>query len=307
MKDYIIKIVQLTRLKNFTGIILVFCPCLFSILTSSILFHEEINFKFIKLILFFFIGSIFSRSAGCIINDIFDQNFDSQVQRTKNRPLAKGTLKNKDAITILVIFSLLSLAILLKLNILAIKIGIFSSLMIALYPLTKRIIHIPQIFLAITFNTGALISYASLANKIDINSIVIYIGCIFWTIGYDTIYSFSDLKDDKKIKINSSALFLEKKNFKLIISLLYLAFFLFMKYIFIKAIYLYLPTDKKIPLILLYLLILSSMFLHIRKELHLLNYNNPQETMKFFKKNTYTGIGISLLLMALKLLQIYCT
>ncbi|MBF8246456.1 MAG: 4-hydroxybenzoate octaprenyltransferase [Rickettsia sp.] len=304
MKNYLIEITNLIRLKNLIGFILVFYPPLFSIMIYSIIFNERPTLEFLKILFIFFAGSFFARSAGCIINDICDQKIDAFVERTKNRPLAKKSLLNRDAIIILIIFLIVSLNILLTLNYLAIKIAICSFVMMMIYPLTKKIFKIPQIFLGFTINTGALIAHAALANQLDFYPFIIYIGCNFWTLGYDTLYAFSDLKDDKKIKINSSAIFLEKKNFKLIISLFYFLFLLLFYFIIIKMIYLYLNVTNKLAITFFCFAILSGIFIYIIFKLKNFDYKKANQGVLLFKQNGYLGICLTMILIFLKILQI---
>lgn len=211
-------LLKLIRLHTPTGYLLSFFPASFGLMLA---YEKSSDLIYLPL---FLLGSILVRSAGCIINDLFDQNLDKHVARTKDRPIASGAVSNKEALIFLALLLSLSLAILLSLNITSIYIGIVAMCLITLYPLMKRITYFPQVFLGITFNTGCLIGYASITNIISWNSIILYIACGFWTIGYDTIYAFMDLKDDKKVGIKSSAIFFEHMPFKLIIAACYIAF-----------------------------------------------------------------------------------
>ena len=210
-------IISLLRLQNPIGAFLLFFPCAFGILFSS---NHEINLSLIKL---FFIGSIIMRSAGCIINDLFDQNLDKLVERTKNRPLASGALANLDAIIILAILLFIGLLIISLLSTKSILLGFSSMIFVISYPLFKRFTYFPQLCLGIVFNIGILVSYI---NTMPLNHgiIIAYIGCIFWTLGYDTIYAFADIKDDKKIGIKSTAIFFQNISPKLWITSFYVIF-----------------------------------------------------------------------------------
>ena len=179
-------------------------------------------------LLIFKVGSVITRGVGCIINDLFDRNLDKKVARTKNRPIANGTVSIKEAITLLFALLLIGLLILLSLNTTSIAIGFIAVFLTTLYPLMKRITHFPQVFLGITINLGCLIGYTVLTDNISMDAMILYFACSFWTVGYDTIYAFMDIKDDKKVGIKSTAIFVEKINYKAIILGLYLAFiFLF--------------------------------------------------------------------------------
>ena len=215
-------IYHMMRLGAPTGYLLSFFPATFGLLLA---YQELRNLIYIPV---FFIGSVLTRSAGCIINDFLDQNLDKKVTRTKDRPLASGAISSKEAILILAILLLCSLGILLFLSTTAIYVGIIAFFMISLYPLMKRVTYFPQVFLGLTFNLGCLIGYAAIQDNISINAMILYFACGFWTVGYDTIYAFMDLKDDKKVGIKSTALLFEHMHYKAIILALYFTFiFLF--------------------------------------------------------------------------------
>ncbi len=201
-------ILILMRVNAPVGYLLVFFPSLFGLFLA----YQNIADLFYVIILF--LGSIATRSAGCVINDMLDQQFDKKVDRTQNRPLANGSISNKDAFVTLFILLALALVLLVLLNFTSMLIGIAAFFMIILYPLVKRYSYFPQIFLGLTFNLGCLIGYSAICNNIDLVAILMYIACGFWTFGYDTIYAFMDIKDDKKIGVKSSAIFLEYKNYK---------------------------------------------------------------------------------------------
>ena len=139
-------------------------------------------------------------------DDIFDKNFDSKVERTKNRPLANGSISIKFALIQLMIFLVISSLILITLPEVAIYTSLIAAVMTAFYPLMKRITYLPQVFLGLTYSTASLIGYASITNNISINAVILYLAIGFWTIGFDVIYGFMDIKDDKKINVKSMAI-----------------------------------------------------------------------------------------------------
>ncbi|WP_143548604.1 UbiA family prenyltransferase, partial [Rickettsia sp. wq] len=161
---------KLMRADKPVAYLLVFFPALFGLLLAN-----PSRADLIYLLPIFILGSITTRSSGCIINDIFDRKFDKHVARTKNRPLARGILSIKYAIAILFILGVISLFILLALNKTAIYIGFFAVMMISIYPLMKRVTYLPQVFLGFTFNLGTLIAYAAVQNKLDIAAITMYL------------------------------------------------------------------------------------------------------------------------------------
>lgn len=211
-------IVELLRLDKPVGYLLVFFPALFGLFLA---YEEPIDLYYIPVL---FVESVLARSSGCVINDFFDRDFDRQVLRTKNRPLANNTISTELALIILGLLLLLTMWILLYFTIIPIIIGIIAFCMIVIYPLMKRFTYFPQVFLGLTFNLGCLISYAEIKDDISVGALLMYIACGFWTFGYDSIYAFMDIKDDKSIGVKSSAIFLKDKNYKLFILCAYIIF-----------------------------------------------------------------------------------
>jgi 4-hydroxybenzoate polyprenyltransferase len=208
----------LLRLNKPTGIFLLFFPCAF----ATILFASKSSDLW--LLCLFAIGSLIMRSSGCIINDIIDKDLDIKVARTKTRAIASSAISVQNALVILGILLLAGLWTLLQLPLLAIKIGLFSSPLIVIYPLCKRFSYFPQVILGLIFNIGALIAAATLQKAITMEALWLYLGCVFWTIGYDTVYGFMDIVDDKKIGIKSLAIKLEHRAYKLWLACFYSLF-----------------------------------------------------------------------------------
>ncbi|MCP5369995.1 MAG: 4-hydroxybenzoate octaprenyltransferase [Rickettsiaceae bacterium] len=212
--------IALTRIASPTGYLLCYFPATYGLLLAN---SSKNNIYYIIL---FFIGSILVRSAGCIINDLMDRDFDLHVERTKNRPLASRILNIRQALCLLIIFSLLSFGMLLTLSRTAIYLGFIAVGLTIIYPLAKRYTYYPQILLGFVFNMGCLIGYATHTNQLSLRVIILYSACICWTIAFDSIYAFMDIDDDKKIGIKSIAIILEKLPYKIILTMLYLIFFL---------------------------------------------------------------------------------
>ena len=211
MQTKIFHLLSLIRFDKPIGTLLLFWPCMFGVAIS----YEEP--KQLNILWLFLLGSFVMRSAGCIINDIWDREFDKNVERTKARPLASGALQLYEAIILLAILLSVGFWVLLQLPFAAIKIGVIIMAGVIIYPLMKRITYLPQIFLGIVMNIGVLIAYVTLAGEIELQAIIFYICCVFWTFGYDSIYGFMDLKDDLSIGVKSSAMILPKQYAKLII------------------------------------------------------------------------------------------
>jgi len=215
--------VELTRLNRPIGYMLLFWPCLWG-LTIAYNFNSELE-KFYFYSLLFLLGSMLMRSAGCIVNDIVDKNFDKKVERTKNRPIASGKVSVKRAIIYSVILCGLAFLVLINFNKLTILMALLSMPLAFTYPLMKRFTYWPQLFLGITFNYGLVLAWISINNSIDLIPIIFYFGAIFWTLGYDTIYGYQDIKDDEIIGVKSTSIKF-KNNPKKFISLCYIFFFL---------------------------------------------------------------------------------
>ena len=196
--------IELTRLKKPIGFMLLFWPCAWG-LTLAYDFSDNFNNYFFYLTLFF-LGSVLMRSAGCIVNDISDKNFDQKVRRTKNRPIASHKVSIKLATFYIFILCLFAFLVLINFNKLTIILALGSMPLAFTYPLMKRFTYWPQLFLGITFNYGLILGWTSIMGEINIAPIILYLGAIFWTLGYDTIYGFQDIKDDEIIGVKSTSI-----------------------------------------------------------------------------------------------------
>ena len=215
--------IELTRLNRPIGYMLLFWPCLWG-LTIAYNFNSELE-KFYFYSLLFLLGSMLMRSAGCIVNDIVDKNFDKKVERTKNRPIASGKVSVKSAIIYSFVLCGLAFLVLINFNKFTILMALLSMPLAFTYPLMKRFTYWPQLFLGITFNYGLVLAWISINNSINLVPIIFYFGAIFWTLGYDTIYGYQDIKDDEIIGVKSTSIKF-KNNPKKFISLCYIFFFL---------------------------------------------------------------------------------
>tara|TARA_B100000401_G_scaffold435707_1_gene377892 strand:+ start:9 stop:875 length:867 start_codon:yes stop_codon:yes gene_type:complete len=281
--------IQLTRLDRPIGYMLLFWPCLWG-LTIAYDFEKNLEIYFFYLILFF-LGSVLMRSAGCIVNDIIDRNFDKKVERTKNRPIASGEVSIFLALFYTIILCLLAFIVLINFNFLTIVLALASMPLAFSYPLMKRFTYWPQLFLGITFNYGLLLAWTSIHESIGLLAISLYLGAIFWTLGYDTIYGYQDIKDDEIIGVKSTSIKF-KNNPKKFLYLFYLITFLslvnlgyLMKFSYIYFIFLIVP------------------FLHLFVyQIGNLNIKSPDNCLKLFKSNNFLGLIIFLNLLIGKLL-----
>ncbi|MUG08275.1 4-hydroxybenzoate octaprenyltransferase [Commensalibacter melissae] len=191
----------LSRLDRPIGNWLLFIPGLWGILLP-----HQINWAIrLKLIFLFALGSIIMRSAGCVVNDIWDRDFDRQVARTQQRPLANNTISLKKAVCFLLVLLALGFLILLQLNPLSWLLGASSLILVALYPGAKRIFAWPQLVLGFTFGFGAPLGYTAATGCLSWSQFALYAATIFWQIGFDTIYGYQDIEDDQRIGVKSTA------------------------------------------------------------------------------------------------------
>ena len=158
------------------------------------------------LLLLFALGAVAMRGAGCTLNDIADRDYDAQVARTKLRPLPSGAVSVRQAVIFLLLQLAIGAAVLFSLNRTTILLGSAVLVLIASYPFMKRVTYWPQIFLGLNFNWGTLIGWTAVTGTLAAAPLLLYLGGIFWTIGYDTIYAHQDKEDDIRIGVKSSAL-----------------------------------------------------------------------------------------------------
>ncbi len=273
--------IELTRLSRPIGYMLLFWPCLWG-LTIAYDFNSELE-KFYFYSLLFLLGSMLMRSAGCIVNDIVDKNFDKKVERTKDRPIASGKVSVKLAIFYSFILCGLAFFVLVNFNKFTILMALLSMPLAFTYPLMKRFTYWPQLFLGITFNYGLVLAWISLNNSISMVPIIFYLGAIFWTLGYDTIYGYQDIKDDEIIGVKSTSIKF-KKNPKIFISLCY-------SFFFISLIIIGILMSFKI----LYFLTLIITFLHLLiYQIKNLNVDDANQCLQKFKSNNFLGLIVFL-------------
>ena len=272
------------RLNSPIGSMLLLYPCLWGLISASSSIEEIL--QNISLFIIFILGAFIMRSAGCVINDIFDRNIDIQVDRTKSRPLADKSISLHESIVIFITLSSIGLCILLSLNTLSIKVGLLSFILLIIYPLTKRITYWPQLFLALTFNIGVLIGHAAITNILPFEIYFLYAAGIFWTLGYDTIYAYQDIDDDISIGVKSTAI-LFKDSAKYWISSFYI---LMTSNLLIFG----LLSSQEMIYFLLLILILSHQLFQIYK----LDIKRPEVCLAIFKSNKYLGLLVCLVLLS---------
>ena len=194
---------RLARIDRPIGWWLLLLPCWWSTAVAAL--AQRAPWPDLKLIVLFLIGAIVMRGAGSTWNDILDRKIDAQVERTKSRPIPSGQVSAKAAFVFAIFLSFVGLAVLLQMNRFAVLTGAASLLIVAVYPLAKRVISMPQFVLGLAFSWGALMGWAAVFGSLDWRPIVLYAGTICWVIGYDTIYAHQDRRDDAIIGVKSSA------------------------------------------------------------------------------------------------------
>ncbi len=270
---------ELTRLKKPIGYMLLFWPCAWG-LTIGYNFQNGI-IQFYFFLLLFFLGSVLMRSAGCIINDIIDKDFDKNVERTKNRPIASGQISIRLSLVYSIVLCLIAFLVLINFNKLTILLAIASMPFAFTYPLMKRFTYWPQLFLGITFNYGLLLGWTSINESISLTPIIFYLGAIFWTLGYDTIYGFQDIEDDEIIGVKSTSIKF-KENPKIFLTLCYFLFFL-----------LYIVTGYMLELNNYFFLTALIVLLHLYYfQIYKFNKINKMSCLDIFKSNNFLGFII---------------
>ena len=271
--------IELTRIKKPIGIMLLFWPCIWG-LTIAYDFEDNI-YIYIFYAFLFFLGSTLMRSAGCIINDIVDKNFDKKVRRTKSRPIASGKISVIEAIIFSMLLCIFAFFVLIQFNLLTIILAIGSMPLAFTYPYMKRFTYWPQLYLGITFNYGLVLGWSSITENVSIIPIIFYLGAIFWTLGYDTIYGYQDLKDDEIIGVKSTSIKF-KTNPKKFVGICY---FITLSLICVTGL---MMNFKYVFFIFMIIPLLHMFFYQIKN----LNVKNNLNCLKIFKSNNVLGFII---------------
>lgn len=198
---------RLARIDKPVGFFLLLWPTLWG------LWIAENGFPEIGRLIIFILGVFLMRSAGCIINDIVDKEFDKNVARTSDRVLVTGEVSISEAYFILAGLLLVSASLLVSLNEFAVSIAFIAVISVIIYPFFKRFFPVPQAILGITFGFGILMAFADTKEVLEPLAWTMFIGNFFWSIGYDTAYAMVDKEDDLKIGLKSSAITFGKFDF----------------------------------------------------------------------------------------------
>ena len=280
--------IDLTRLIKPIGYMLLFWPCAWG-LTLAYDFSSNLKNYFFYLILFF-LGSVLMRSAGCIVNDILDKEFDAKVFRTKDRPVASGKVSIRLAIFYAIVLCFLALLVLINFNLFTIILAIASMPLAFTYPLMKRFTYWPQLFLGITFNYGLILGWTAIKSEVELVPILFYMGAIFWTLGYDTIYGYQDIKDDEIIGLKSTSIKFKGKAKKFLITCYtsLIVFFLIGAY----------SMNLNYNFYLFMIIPFVHLFLY---QIKIFNLKDPSSCLKAFKSNNFLGLLIFLNILIAKI------
>ena len=271
--------IELIRLKKPIGFMLLFWPCAWGLTIAYNFSNEKITY--IYYLALFLAGAVLMRSAGCIVNDIVDRKFDKKVFRTKNRPIASGKVSVFRGLIYSLTLCLIAFLVLIQFNLLTIALALVSMPLAFSYPLMKRYTYWPQLFLGITFNYGLLLGWTSITNEITFIPLVFYIGAIFWTLGFDTIYGFQDIKDDEIIGLKSTSIKFKSDPKKFLI----LCYSIFLLSLLIIG---FLLKLNQIYFMILIIVALHMFFFQIYK----LDINKTSSCLNIFKSNNFLGLLI---------------
>tara|TARA_B100001057_G_scaffold499802_1_gene611871 strand:+ start:1485 stop:2348 length:864 start_codon:yes stop_codon:yes gene_type:complete len=271
--------IELIRFKKPIGFMLLFWPCAWGLTIAYDFSSEKITYFYYLTL--FLTGAILMRSAGCIVNDIVDRKFDKKVFRTKNRPIASGQVSIKLGLFYSICLCLLALTVLIQFNLLTIILALGSMPLAFTYPLMKRYTYWPQLFLGITFNYGLILGWTSVTNEIAVLPFVLYVGAIFWTLGFDTIYGFQDIKDDEIIGLKSTSIKFKSNPYRF----LKICYSIFLSSLLI--------IGFLIKLNLFYFILLITVALQMFYfQLNKLDIKKTESCLKIFKSNNFLGLLI---------------
>lgn len=248
----------------------------------------------------FALGALTMRSAGCIINDIWDRKIDSKVERTKDRPLANGAVSLPAALAVLGANLSVSLAILLQLNLTTQLLGACCLFPVAIYPAAKRFTNWPQLVLGATFSWGSLIGWSAVTcNVLSQNAnllafapaMFLFAGCVSWVTFYDTIYGFQDIVFDKKLGLKSTSIHLEKRIKRWLLGF---------SSVTLANLGMFGLLTHQEPI---YYITLGLAGAHFLKQIIMFNPKSPQSALKTFKSNNTVGALVTFGLLSSILIQ----
>ena len=269
---------RLGRFDRPIGAWLLLFPCWWSQTLAQVASREP--YPHFGYLLLFAVGALAMRAAGCAYNDYVDRHIDGRVQRTASRPIPSGQVTPAGAVRFIVIAALIGLAVLLQFNWFTVWLGIASLLIVAVYPFAKRVTSYPQIVLGLAFNWGALVGWAAEKGSLDWTAIVLYAGCVLWTIGYDTIYAHQDKEDDALLGLGSTALRFGDNTIS------------YVGAVYALAVVLWLTAGALAGAHLVFFLSITLVFLQMSWQVATLDIDDPDNCLWRFKSNRDVGIAV---------------
>lgn len=269
---------RLGRFDRPIGAWLLLFPCWWSQTLAQVASREPFpNFRYLFL---FAVGALAMRASGCAYNDYVDRYIDGRVQRTASRPIPSGQVTPEGALKFVVLTALVGLAVLLQFNWFTVWLGIASLLIVAVYPFAKRVTSYPQFVLGLAFNWGALVGWAAEKGSLDWPAVALYVGCVLWTVGYDTIYAHQDKEDDALLGLGSTALHFGENTVS-----------------FVGAVYglagiLWLTAGALAGAHLVFFLSVTLVFLQMSWQVATLDIRDPANCLWRFKSNRDVGIAV---------------
>ncbi|MFL6799494.1 MAG: 4-hydroxybenzoate octaprenyltransferase [Xanthobacteraceae bacterium] len=280
---------RLARLDRPIGSWLLLIPCWWSVGLAAVHGRTPVDAWYVVL---FFIGAFAMRGAGCTWNDIVDRNLDTQVERTRGRPIPSGQVTVVGAAVFLLLQALIGLIVLVQFNRFTVVIGLASLVVVGIYPFMKRFTYWPQIGLGLAFSWGALMGWPAVFSRLDAPALLLYLGAIAWVIGYDTIYAHQDREDDALIGVKSTALLFGERTKPM------LAFF------YALAVALIACAGWSAGAGLAFLVGLALFAAHLCWQIRTLDVHDPLNCLRVFKSNRdaglvlFAGLVINALMMA---------
>ena len=275
---------RLGRFDRPIGIWLLLFPCWWSQTLAEV--ERGQPYPSLSFLALFAAGAIAMRAAGCAYNDYVDRDIDAAVARTRNRPIPSGQVSSLQALLFVAVLALAGLAVLVQFNTFTIMLAISSLLIVLTYPFAKRFTSYPQIVLGLAFNWGALVGWSAVKGSIGWPAVLLYAGCVLWTIGYDTIYAHQDKEDDALLGLGSTALTFGENTTSYVGAL------------YGGAVILWLAAGVLAGTHLIYYLALTLVFLQLAWQVSTLDTNDAANCLWRFRSNRDVGVAVFLGLVA---------
>lgn len=263
---------RLCRLDRPVGTWLTLLPCVAALVQAADGWPD-----FFRLFIFS-LGALLMRGVGCTINDIFDRDFDKKVERTRFRPLTSGQLSLKNAVFFLLGQLAVCAMLLLAVNEYSRWLAVLLVPIVIVYPLCKRFTYWPQVVLGIGFNWGMLMAWSDTQNTVPLAAIAMWVGAVLWQVGYDSIYAYVDVRDDKRLGLHSTAMRFAQ-NGKRWISGFYAA-----------ALILWVYSGIGMQLAWGYYLVLAAIAAHFIWQMRVFDLARPDRNFMLFRSNMWIGV-----------------